>query len=96
MKIIITGGMGFVGSNLIDKLDREGNQITVFDNFSTNVQTDSDGFDILNIDLSDRKMIDQINLKSADILIHLAGPSSGPASAKDPEGTIDKSNKVMF
>ena len=37
MKIIITGGMGFVGSSLINKLDQNTNEIFVIDNLSSNV-----------------------------------------------------------
>ena len=35
MKILITGGAGFVGSHLADKLHAEGHEITVIDNLST-------------------------------------------------------------
>ena len=35
MKILITGGAGFVGSHLADKLIADGNEITVIDDFST-------------------------------------------------------------
>jgi len=96
MKIVITGGMGFVGSSLINKLDLDMNKIFIIDNFSTNVSNTLDGCELINIDLSDKTQLHTINIGSADIMIHLAGPSSGPASAKDPEGTIDISNKVTF
>ena len=35
MKILITGGAGFVGSHLADKLISEGHEITVIDDLST-------------------------------------------------------------
>ena len=35
-KILVTGGTGFVGSNLILKLIKEGNEIISFDNYSRN------------------------------------------------------------
>ena len=35
MKILITGGAGFVGSHLADKLHKEGHEITVIDDLST-------------------------------------------------------------
>lgn len=96
MKVIITGGMGFVGSNLIQKLVKNNYEIIIIDNFSTNVKDNFDDCELINIDLSDREQVDNIKSTKADILIHLAGPSSGPASAKDPEGTIDISNKITF
>ena len=84
MKIVITGGMGFVGSHLINNLKNK-NEIFVIDNFSTNVSSNSNGFEIIEADLTDSVSLDNINLESIDILIHLAGPSSGPASAKRPK-----------
>ena len=35
MKILITGGAGFIGSHLADKLIEQGHEITVIDNLST-------------------------------------------------------------
>ena len=35
MKILITGGAGFVGSHLADKLIKDGHEITVIDDLST-------------------------------------------------------------
>lgn len=96
MKIVITGGMGFVGSNLIKNLNPEKNQIIVIDNFSTNVNNSCNGFELINLDLTDKNLLEKINFQSADIFIHLAGPSSGPASAKDPKGTIEMSNRGIF
>ena len=45
MKIVITGGMGFVGSSLINKLDLDMNEVFIIDNFSTNVNKTLDGFE---------------------------------------------------
>jgi len=88
--------MGFVGSNLVNNLNFSENEITVIDNFSTNVNKNCDGFELINIDLTDNNLLQKIELESADVFIHLAGPSSGPASAKDPKGTIEMSNRAIF
>jgi ADP-L-glycero-D-manno-heptose 6-epimerase len=44
MKILVTGGAGFIGSNLALELERLGHRVTVFDNFSTGTLANLDGF----------------------------------------------------
>ena len=35
MKCIVTGGAGFIGSNLVDRLIDDGHEVTIFDDLST-------------------------------------------------------------
>ena len=35
MRCIVTGGAGFIGSNLVDRLVDEGHEVIIFDNYST-------------------------------------------------------------
>ena len=35
MRILVTGGAGFVGTNLVNKLIKDGHRVTIIDNFST-------------------------------------------------------------
>tara|TARA_B100000315_G_scaffold260424_1_gene321696 strand:- start:500 stop:1432 length:933 start_codon:yes stop_codon:yes gene_type:complete len=96
MKIIITGGMGFVGTKLIEKLGYDLHEIVVIDNFSTNISGLIEDVQIINLDLLKDDDFYAFDLGKADLMIHLAGPSSGPASSNDPLGTINRSNKITY
>ena len=75
MRVLITGGAGFIGSHLADHYVSAGHEVSLLDNFSTGSQaniahlagtvTTTDG-DIRNIDL-----IDQLT-KDADLVLHMA------------------------
>jgi UDP-glucose 4-epimerase len=75
MRVLITGGAGFIGSHLADHYVNAGHEVTVLDNFSTGSKTNIahlegkvatvDG-DIRNIDL-----IDQLT-KDSDLVLHMA------------------------
>ena len=75
MRILLTGGAGFIGSHLADHYVAKGDQVTVLDNFSTGSQeniahlagkvTTVDG-DIRNVDVVEKLTID------ADLVLHMA------------------------
>lgn len=88
MRILITGGAGFVGSNLARMALARGIDVTVIDDLSTGYRENLDGLDltfvedtILNVDALRRA------LEGVDSVIHLAALGSVPRSIKDPAAT---------
>jgi UDP-glucose 4-epimerase len=78
MKYIVTGGCGFIGSNLVRKLFRDGNEVVVIDDCSTGAMSNLPGkFTVL-------KRISEIK-KTEDIdgIFHLGIPSSTPLYRND-------------
>ena len=62
MKSIVTGGAGFIGSNLVDQLVRKGHKVTVLDNFSTGRRSNlfhhtKKNVKIIKIDISENKQL---------------------------------------
>jgi UDP-glucose 4-epimerase len=83
-KILITGGLGFIGSKIIDKLNKKKYSITIIDNKSSNVISEHENYKTINLDLSDPQILEKNFNENYDIILHLAGQSSGPASIEDP------------
>ncbi len=82
--ILVTGGLGFIGSKIIDNLLKKKFNVIIIDNFFSNVQKKSK-CKILKVDLTDAKSLDKIKIKNIFAIYHLAGQSSGPKSANNPE-----------
>lgn len=93
-KILVTGGAGFIGSNLVELLLKYDNKVTVLDNFSTgrreNLEefSDNENFVLIEGDIRDY----DICLESCcnqDFVLHQAALGSVPRSIKDPVTTND-------
>lgn len=86
MKVLVTGGAGFIGSNLVRKLYADGvDAVTVIDDFSTGFRENLEGIDV---ELFEGSILDRDLLKRAvtgvDAIVHLAARPSVPRSIKDP------------
>lgn len=88
-KVLVTGGAGFIGSNIINKLLKQDNQVVCLDNFSTGKIENIEEFihnenftliegDIRNIDVCKKAS------KNVDIILHQAALGSVPRSINDP------------
>lgn len=77
MNCIVTGGAGFIGSNLVDRLLNEGHNVTVYDNFSTGFQDFLNGgvkyktFKLVRGDLLDLEYLTR-SMSGCDFVFHLA------------------------
>lgn len=94
MKIGITGGAGFIGSNLSKRLVSNGEDVIVYDNLSTGRLSNLDGLKLKIIE-ADIEDIDSLKgfVDKCDVIIHLAAVGSVPKSIKFPDKTF-KSNVV--
>ena len=75
MNVLVTGGAGFIGSHVVDRLLFEGHNVIVLDNFSTgrleNISHVKDQVQIIDSDISLKgEWIDQFN--GVDWVIHLS------------------------
>jgi nucleoside-diphosphate-sugar epimerase len=88
--MLITGGAGFIGSNLVHTLVQAGQQVTILDNFSTGYRKNLEGL-LDNIDLFEGSIEDLDLVKRAvaghEHVVHLAALGSVPRSFKFPLDT---------
>ena len=94
MHVVITGGLGFIGSHISTRLLEDGHRVTIVDNFATSVVREVANAELINADLGDDAAAAEINLTEADCLMHLAGSASGPSSALNPVGTVADGYRV--
>ncbi|WP_333866572.1 SDR family oxidoreductase [Sphingobacterium sp.] len=99
-KILITGGAGFIGSNLVEHFLGKGHQVVVLDNFATghrhNLTQHSDNANFTLIEGDIRNNADcQKAVEGVDYVLHQAALGSVPRSIKDPQ-TSNEVNVTGF
>lgn len=92
MKILVTGGAGFIGSNLVDHFLSLGHEVVCLDNLSTGFKSNIEHnfskpkFTFINGDIRDMKTC-YLALEGCDYVSHQAALGSVPRSIKDPSNT---------
>ena len=85
MKILVTGGAGFIGSHIVEYLVQRGNNVIVLDNLSNgkmqNMSKVSDDINFVNGDVRDCNLVEQL-VKDVDGVFHEAALVSVPESFK--------------
>lgn len=90
MKVLVTGGAGFIGSHLVDALLAAGSRVRVLDNLSTgkraNLSMSHPHLELAVGDIRDRSAVRDA-VAGTDAIVHLAAVASVQASVDDPLGT---------
>ncbi len=90
MKALVTGGAGFIGSNLVDALLARGDEVTVVDDLSTGRRGNLEqalaiGATLVESDIRDRPTIEEIAVRERpDVVFHLAAQIDVRKSIADP------------
>jgi len=100
MKVLVTGGAGFIGSNIVRALLTRGDDVRVLDNFSTGSRTNLAGLE-QDVDLveGDLRSYERVHaaVRGAEVVFHEGALPSVPRSVQDPltttavnvEGTLN-------
>ena len=97
MHLLITGGAGFIGSNLVEALLAQGHQVTIFDDFNdyydpaikrANIAAFEKDIHVVNADIRDAVTVERtFAANKFDTVVHLAARAGVRPSISDPKLT---------
>jgi nucleoside-diphosphate-sugar epimerase len=97
-RVLVTGGAGFIGSNLVRALLERGDEVRVLDNFSTGNRSNLEGVDVEIVE-GELRSYERVHnaVRRAEVVYHLGALGSVPRSVQDPltssavnvEGTLN-------
>ena len=89
-RVLVTGGAGFIGSNLAEELIRQGARVTILDDLSTgfreNLEEIEGDFDFVEGDINDDAQVSRA-LDGVEVVFHQAALPSVPRSVENPAET---------
>ncbi|MCJ7766980.1 SDR family NAD(P)-dependent oxidoreductase [Candidatus Bathyarchaeota archaeon] len=94
MRVLVTGGAGFIGSHLVDRLVDIGHEVVALDNFSTGSMRNlsnslrRSSFQLVRADIRRIPRSFVKRLGKVERVVHLAALTSVPQSVKNPASTI--------
>lgn len=90
MKILVTGGAGFIGSNIVDAYIEAGHEVAIVDNFSTGKRENlNPKAKLFEIDIRDKGLTDIVKEISPEIVNHTAAQIDVRKSVADPVYNAD-------
>ena len=101
MKYFITGGAGFVGSNMADRLLKDGHEVTVYDNFSTGLEPflafakQNERFRLVRGDILDLPALKEA-MAGSDFVFHFAANADIRDNLAHPEFVFEQNARGTF
>ena len=90
MKVLVTGGAGFIGSHLMRYLKARGDEPTALDNLSTGRREHlADDMEFIEMDVRDERLAGVVATGQYDAIVHLAGQTLVSDSLDDPAADAD-------
>ncbi len=89
MRVLVTGGAGFIGSHIVDRLLKDGHEVVVLYDFSTGHRSnlaENEALEIVEGDISDPETVKE-NMVGIDWVFHKAAVASVPKTVNDPVGS---------
>jgi|SRR5271156_330034 len=83
MKVLVTGGSGYVGSHAVRELAIAGHDIVIYDNLSTGFRKLSQGFELVEGDIADKEKLRSC-LRQVDAVMHFAASAYVGESVTNP------------
>ena len=85
MRVLLTGGAGYIGSHVALRLIEDGHHVVIYDNLSTGIRLDSVGGEFVHGDLADEALLHRtVTNGKFDAVMHFAASTSVPESVADP------------
>jgi len=86
LKVLVTGGAGFIGSNIVDLLVENDMSVVVVDNLSSGkLENVNDRAKFYKCDIRERRIFEVIEIENPEVVIHNAAQISVRNSVEDPE-----------